>query len=63
MSKWNERPRAERGAIIGALIGMAIAAVVAFLFAYESSTIVRYLIMAAGLLLGFGAGKLAASRT
>ena len=63
MAKWSERPKAERGAIIGALIGMAIAGVVAFVFAYESSTIVRYFIMAAGLLLGLGIGRLAASKT
>jgi NAD/NADP transhydrogenase beta subunit len=62
MVKWSERPKGDRGAIIGAIIGMAIAAVVAIVFAYDSSTMVRYLIMAAGLLLGLGAGKLIASR-
>ena len=49
MQKWSERPKGDRGAIIGAIIGMAIAAVVAFVYAYESSTMVRYFIMAAGL--------------
>ena len=63
MPKWSERPREERGAIIGALIGMAIAGVVAVVFASESSTMVRYLIMAAGLIVGLGAGKLIASRS
>lgn len=63
MPKWSERSKDERGAIVGAMIGMVIAGVVAFVFAYESSTMVRYFIMAAGLLLGLGAGKLLASRT
>lgn len=62
MPKWSERPKSDRGAIVGAVIGMAIAAFVAIIFASDSSTIVRYLIMAAGLLLGLGAGKLVASR-
>ena len=48
MVKWSERPKGDRGAIIGALVGMAIAAVVALVFAYDSSTMVRYFIMAAG---------------
>ncbi len=60
MAKWSERPKRDRWVIVGAFIGMAIAAVVAFNFAYESSTIVRYFIMSAGLLLGGGAGALAA---
>ena len=58
--KWSEMPKDQRGAVIGAMIGMVIAGVVAFVFASESSTMVRYFIMAAGLLLGLGAGKLAA---
>ena len=62
MSKWSEMPQDQRGAVIGAGIGMLVAAVVAFTFAYDSSTMVRYLIMAAGLLLGLGAGKLAAGK-
>ena len=60
MAKWSQRSEADRGAIIGALVGMAIAGVVAFVFASQESMMVRYLIMAAGLLLGFGAGRLAA---
>lgn len=63
MAKWSERPREERGAIIGAFIGMGIAAVIAFVFAFHSSTIVRWAIMSAGLLIGFGVGKLAASKS
>ena len=63
MPKWSERPRGERRAIIGAFVGMAVAGVVAVLFAAESSTMVRYFIMATGLLVGFGAGKLSASES
>jgi NAD/NADP transhydrogenase beta subunit len=63
MPKWSERTKEDRWAVIGALIGMAIAAVVAIAFASESSTMVRYLIMAAGFLVGLGAGKLSASRS
>ena len=60
--KWNERPKSQRWAIVGALIGMAVAAVVAFVFAYESSTLVRYLIMSAGLVIGGGGGLALAGR-
>jgi high-affinity Fe2+/Pb2+ permease len=63
MVKWKERPKDQRASIIGAGIGMVIAGVVAYVFAYESSIMVRYFIMAAGLLLGLGAGKIAASRS
>jgi NAD/NADP transhydrogenase beta subunit len=63
MARWSERPKGDRHAVIGAFIGMAIAGVVAVLFAAESSTMVRYFIMAAGLLVGFGAGKLSASKS
>ncbi len=63
MPKWSERPKGDRGAIIGAIIGMAIAAVVSLAYAAESSTMVRYLIMSAGLLVGLGAGKLIGDRT
>lgn len=63
MPKWSERPRTDRWTIIGAFIGMAIAGVVAVVLASESSTMVRYFIMVAGLLLGLGAGKLFASRS
>ncbi|MEO8142413.1 MAG: hypothetical protein ABI617_07120 [Sphingomicrobium sp.] len=50
-------------AIIGAIIGMLIAGIVAIVYASESSTLVRYLIMSAGFLLGLGAGKLAAGKS
>ncbi len=59
--KWSERPRAHRWAIVGAFAGMAIAAVVAFEYAFHGSTLDRYLIMSAGLLIGGGAGILLAS--
>jgi hypothetical protein len=61
--KWSERPREHRWAIIGCFIGMGIAAVVAFNYAFESDTIVRYLIMVTGLLGGGGAGYGAAKLT
>ncbi|MBA3446622.1 MAG: hypothetical protein H0T56_03255 [Pseudaminobacter sp.] len=48
--------------IVGAFIGMAVATVVAFVVAFEADTIVRYLIMAAGLLTGLFGGKWLASR-
>lgn len=59
-SKWNERPKHDRWAIIGAFAGMIVAGFIAFQYAFYADTIVRYLIMVAGLLLGFGAGKGAA---
>ena len=62
MGKWSDRPRDERGGIIGAGIGMAVAAVIVLATAVESTMIVRYLIMASGLVIGFVVGKLAASR-
>jgi hypothetical protein len=61
--KWSERPKTDRWAIAGAFVGMAVAAVIAFSFAYESSTIVRYLIMATGFLAGLGGGYGAAKLT
>ena len=63
MPKWSERPKDQRRMIIGAMIGMAIAGVVAVVFASESSTMVRYFIMVTGLIVGLGAGKLSASRS
>lgn len=56
--KWSERPRSHRWAIVGAFVGMAIAAVVVFEYAFYGSTLDRYLIMMAGLLIGGGAGAL-----
>ena len=54
--KWSERPKAHRFAIVGAFAGMVVAAFVAFNYAYDSGTIVRYLIMSAGLIGGGAAG-------
>jgi hypothetical protein len=54
--KWSERPRSHRFAIVGAFVGMGIAAYVAFMYAFESDTIVRWAIMMTGLLGGGGAG-------
>lgn len=59
---WADRPKKDRYGIVGAFMGMAVAAAVAIMFAYESSTIVRYVIMAAGLLLGWGIGRWAGDR-
>ena len=61
--KWSERTRSERMIIVGAFVGMAIAAMVALNYAYDSDTIVRYFIMVAGLLGGGGAGYLVAKLT
>ncbi|MEK7751969.1 MAG: hypothetical protein AAB654_08645 [Acidobacteriota bacterium] len=61
--KWSERPRTHRGAIIGAFPGMAVAAVVVFQYAFYGSTLDRYLIMMAGLLIGGGVGALVAKMT
>lgn len=58
MASWSERPREDRFAIIGAIVGMLIAGVVAFVFAFESSTFVRWIIMAVGLIAGYGIGRL-----
>ena len=61
--KWSERPRTHRGAIIGAFAGMAVAAAAVFEYAFHGSIVDRYLIMAAGLLIGGGAGALIAKMT
>ena len=55
------KPDARAGGCFLSLL--IIAGFIAFRFAFDASTMVRYLIMAAGLLAGLGAGKLAASRT
>jgi len=54
--KWSERPRAHRFAIVGGFVGMGLAAYVAFMYAFESDTIVRWAIMMTGLLGGGAAG-------
>lgn len=59
---WRDRPKADQYAIIGAFAGMASAAVVAVVFAFHESTMVRYVIMATGLLLGWGIGRWLGSR-
>ena len=59
---WRDRPKADRYALIGIFIGMGIAAIVAFQFAFHASTIVRWAIMAAGLLAGWGIGRWLGSR-
>lgn len=47
----------DKYAIIGIAVGIAIAAVVAFVFAFNSSTMVRYGIMASGLVIGWLVGR------
>ena len=61
--KWNARPRAHRWAIVGAFVGMAIAAAAVFEYAVHGTIVDRYLIMCAGLLGGGGAGALLARMT
>jgi phosphate/sulfate permease len=61
--RWSERPRSHRFAIVGAFVGMAIAAVVAFNYAFDSDTIVRWAIMSTGLLGGGAAGAAIAMLT
>ena len=48
---------------IGAFAGMAVAAAAVFEYAFHGSIVDRYLIMAAGLLIGGGAGALIAKMT
>ncbi len=59
---WSDRPKQDRYAIVGAFVGMIVAGIVAIMFASDTDTIVRYLIMAAGFLLGFGGGRFFGSR-
>lgn len=59
---WADRPREDRHAIIGAITGMIVAGVIAVMFAFESSTIVRYIIMVIGLVTGWGIGRWLGSR-
>lgn len=59
---WSDRPKHDRYGVIGAFAGMAIAAPIAILLAYDASSIVRYFIMSAGLLIGWGAGRFVGSR-
>ena len=48
----------KKNGIIGAVAGMLMAGVVAFVFAFEESTFVRWAIMAVGLVAGYGVGRL-----
>lgn len=59
---WRDRPKKDRFGIVGAFVGMAIAAPIAIVFAFNASSLVRYLIMAAGLLIGWAAGRVIGSR-
>ncbi len=59
-SKWSERPKQDRWAIIGAFAGMAIAGVISFVYLFEADTIYRYLTMSAGLIGGGACGYAAA---
>lgn len=52
-----KRSTEDKYALAGMAIGILTAAVVAFLFAFESSTIVRYLVMASGLVIGWAVGR------
>ncbi|MCV0397798.1 MAG: hypothetical protein K5872_09840 [Rhizobiaceae bacterium] len=59
---WSDRPKADRYGMIGIFVGMAVAAPIAILFAFDAPTIVRYFIMAAGLLIGLVAGRAIGAR-
>ena len=59
---WGNRPKNDRYAIIGAFAGMLVAGIVAIMFAYNAGSVVRYLIMATGLVAGWGLGRWLGSR-
>jgi hypothetical protein len=59
---WGNRPKNDRYAIIGAFAGMLVAGIVAIMFAYNAGSFVRYLIMATGLVVGWGLGRWLGSR-
>ena len=50
-------PKSDRYAIVGCFIGMGIAAIVAFHFAFYASAVIRWAIMATGLVAGWGVGR------
>ena len=52
-----KRSTEDKYALAGIFVGMAIAAVATILFASQSCTLVRYLIMASGLLIGWFVGR------
>lgn len=53
----SKRTPEDIGSIIGIGVGMLIAAIIAIAFASEAGTIVRYLIMSAGLIVGWLVGR------
>jgi uncharacterized protein YcfJ len=53
----SHRTPEDKGSIIGIVVGMLIAAFIAIAFASEAGTIVRYLIMSAGLVVGWLIGR------
>ena len=59
---WGNRPKNDRYAIIGAFAGMLVAGIVAIMFAYNAGSVVRYLFMATGLVVGWGLGRWLGSR-
>ena len=59
---WGNRPKNDRYAIIGAFAGMLVAGIVAIMFAYNAGSVVRYLILATGLVVGWGLGRWLGSR-
>ena len=61
--RWSERPRAHRWAIVGAFVGMAVAAIAVIQYAFDGSTFDRWLIMVAGFLGGGAVGLLLAKVT
>jgi hypothetical protein len=60
---WRDRPKSDRYGITGAFVGMAIAAVVAFQFAFYANTTMRWAIMSAALVGGWGIGRYIGART
>ena len=53
----SKRTPEDTGGIVGIFVGMLIAGVIAIAFAAEAGTIVRYLIMSAGLVIGWLIGR------
>ncbi len=51
------RTTEDKYALGGIAVGLAVAAIVAIVFAYDSTTIVRYFIMATGLVVGWVVGR------
>jgi hypothetical protein len=53
----SDRTPEDIGSIIGIFVGMFVAGVIAIAFASEAGTFVRYLIMSAGLIVGWLFGR------